>query len=56
MQAGSYSLESQVRNTFNFMKSGSTYRETMEKSFELLDNDGSVLGYALPIGKYFEGL
>ena len=54
MRAGEHSSESHLKETFRFMKSGTTFREVIARSFELNDENGSVIGYAMPIGYFFE--
>lgn len=54
MRAGDYSSESHLTETFRFMKSGTTYREVLNRSLEILNNSGIVIGYAIPLGSYFE--
>ncbi len=55
MQAGTYSLDSQIKNVFSFMKSATNLRETQFRTLQLNGDSNSPRGYLVPIGDFFSG-
>ena len=54
MRSGNYSLETNIRNVFIFMKSAVTLRETQVRSLEFFVEKTEKPCYLVPVGKYFE--
>jgi perosamine synthetase len=53
MRSGNYSLDTNILNVFNFMKSGATLRETQVRSIEFLVENSEKPCYLVPVGKFF---